>query len=156
LIATGPHVTVNTIIGLPFIQATRAVIDLADNVAELCALDAPPFPLEYRHATVHVPIVDEGNEHPVHMTDAYSTLIAEINALKRHFTSITLVKPESTAMDGSRSVTFGASPAIAPQISTTTLQPTLVTSTKFGNTEYVNDPMEHYGEPDLGIGYDNQ
>jgi hypothetical protein len=27
VIATGPHVTVNTIIGLPFIQATRAIID---------------------------------------------------------------------------------------------------------------------------------
>jgi hypothetical protein len=156
LIATGPHVTVNAIIGLPFIQATRAVIDLADNVAELCALDAPPFPLEYHRATVHVPIVDEGNEHPVHMTDAYSTLIAKINALERHFTSITLVKPESTATDGSRSVTFRASPAIVRQISTTTLQPTLVTSTKFGSTGYVNDPMEHYGEPNLGIGYDNQ
>ena len=32
LIATGPHVTVNMIVGLPFIQATRAVIDLSDNV----------------------------------------------------------------------------------------------------------------------------
>ncbi len=83
LIATGPHVTVNTIIGLPFIQATHAVIDLADNVSELRALDAPPFPLEYRRATVHVPIVDEGNEHPVHMAEAYSNLIAEINALER-------------------------------------------------------------------------
>ncbi len=60
LIATGPHVTVNTIIGLPFIQATRAVIDLADNVAELRALDAPLFLLKYRCATVHAPIVDEG------------------------------------------------------------------------------------------------
>ena len=32
LIATGPHVTVNMIVGLPFIQATHAVIDLSDNV----------------------------------------------------------------------------------------------------------------------------
>ena len=35
LIATGPHVTVNSIVGLPFIQATRAAIDLADNVIDL-------------------------------------------------------------------------------------------------------------------------
>ncbi len=88
--------------------------------------------------------MDEGNEHPIHMTDAYSTLIAKIDALERHFTSITLVKPASTATDGSQSVMFGASPAIPTQILTTTLQPTLVTSTKFGSTGYVNDPMEHY------------
>jgi hypothetical protein len=44
LIATGPQVTVNMIVGLPFIQATRAVKDLSDNVAELLALDAPPPP----------------------------------------------------------------------------------------------------------------
>jgi hypothetical protein len=43
LIATGPHVTVNMIVGLPFIQATWAMIGLVDNVANLGALDAPPF-----------------------------------------------------------------------------------------------------------------
>ena len=34
LVATGPHVTVNMIVGLPFIQATRGIIDFADNVAD--------------------------------------------------------------------------------------------------------------------------
>jgi hypothetical protein len=155
LIATGPHVTVNTIIGLPFIQATRAIIDLADNVAELHALDAPPFPLEYRRATVHVPIVDEGNEHPVHMMDAYHDIIAEINALERHFTSANLVQAESKEVDGSRSVMFGARPAIATHVSTTTLQSALANST-ISSSGYVRDPMEHYDEPDQGIGYDNQ
>ena len=63
LIATGPHVTVNMIVGLPFIQATRAVIDLSNNVAELRALDTPPFPLEYHCTMVHVPAtIGEGNE----------------------------------------------------------------------------------------------
>jgi hypothetical protein len=45
LIATGPHVTVNTIVGLPFIQATHMIIDLSNNVADMHALDASPFPL---------------------------------------------------------------------------------------------------------------
>ncbi len=57
LIATGPHVTVNMIVGLPFIQATRAIIDLLDNVTELRALDAPPFPLKFCRATVHVAVM---------------------------------------------------------------------------------------------------
>jgi hypothetical protein len=117
LIATGPQVTVNTIVGLPFIQATRAVIDLADNVAELRTLNAPPFPLEYRRAMVHVPIVDEGNEHPVHMADAYIDLIAEINSLERHFTSVDLVQVGSDGVDSTRSIRFGARPVGATHIS---------------------------------------
>ncbi len=64
LIATGPHVTVNLIVGLPFIQATRGIIDFADNVADLRALDAPPFPIEYRRATVHVPRYGGGRRVP--------------------------------------------------------------------------------------------
>jgi hypothetical protein len=130
LIATGPHVKVNMILGLPFIQATRAVIDLADNVAELCALNAPPFPLKYRRTTVHVPIVDEGNEHPVHMANAYSDLIAEINSLERHFTSADLMLVKSAGVDGARSVRFGAHPVGVTHISQTTLQLTLTYSTR--------------------------
>ena len=157
LIATGPHVTVNAIIGLPFIQATRAVIDLADNVAELRALDAPPFPLEYCRATVHVPIVDEGNEHPVHMAGAYDDLIAEINALERYFTSANLVRAESEdTVDGSRSVHFGARPVTSNHVSQTTLQSALAHSTKLGSSGFVGDPMDHYGDPDMGVGLDIQ
>jgi hypothetical protein len=156
LIATGPNVTVNTIVGLPFIQATRAVINLADNVAKLRALDAPPFPLKYRRATVHVPIVDEGNEHPVHIADAYSNLIAEINSLERHFMSADLVQVESAGVDGTRSVRFGACPVGATHILQTTLQLALIHSTEIGKSGFVGDPMNHYDDPDMGIGFDNQ
>ena len=156
LIAIGPHVTVNTIVSLPFIQATHAVIDLTNNVAELCALDAPPFPLEYHCATVHVPIVDEANEHPVHMADAYSNLIAEINSLERHFTSANLVQVGSDGVDGTRSVCFGAHPIGTSHILQTTLQPALTHSTKTGKSRFVGDPMDHYNDPDMGIGFDHQ
>ena len=156
LIATGPHVTVNTIVGLPFIQATRAVIDLADNVAKLRALDAPPFPLKYRRATVLVPIVDEGNEHPVHMVDAYSDLIAEINSLERHFTSADLVQVKSAGVDGTRSVRFGARPVGATHILQTRLQSALTHSTEIGKSGFVGDPMDHYNDPDMRIRFDNQ
>jgi hypothetical protein len=66
IIATGPHVTVNSIVGLPFIQATRAIINLSDNVANLRTIDAPLFPIKYRRATVHVPVIKEGADLPVH------------------------------------------------------------------------------------------
>ena len=148
--------TVNTIVGLPFIQATRAVIDLVDNVAKLRALDAPPFPLEYCCATVHVPIVDEGNEHPVHMADAYSDLIAEINSLERHFMSNDLMPVESASVDGAHSIHFGACPVGVTHISQTTLQLALTHSTKIGKIRFVGDPMDHYDDPDMGIWFGNQ
>ena len=55
LIATGPDVTVNTILGLPFIQQTRMVIDASDQVADMCTLDTPPFPIDFRRAMCTVP-----------------------------------------------------------------------------------------------------
>ena len=57
LVACGPNVTVNCILGLPFIQATRMVIDAADNVADLRALDTPPFQMDMRRAMCTEPAV---------------------------------------------------------------------------------------------------
>ena len=122
----------------------------------LRALDALPFPLEYRHATVHVPIVDEGNEHPVHMVDAYSNLIVEINSLERHFTSADLMQVKSAGVDGACSVRFGARLVGATQILQTTLQLALTHSTEIRKSGFVGDPMDHYDDPDMGIGFDNQ
>ena len=155
LIATGPHITVNTIVGLPFIQATRAVIDLSDNIVELRAFDAPPFPLEYHRATVHVPVTEEGSEHPVHMAGAYDALINEINALEQYFTSATVIHATGEE-NGSRSrhVTFGASPPRPTNIATTTLQSALAHATNVGKHGYVPDPMESYMEPDIGVADD--
>ncbi len=142
----------NTIVGLPFIQATCAAIDLSDNVVELCAFDAPPFPLEYLCAMVHVPVTEEGSEHPVHMAGAYDALINEINALEQYFTSATVIHATGEE-NGSRSrhVTFGASPPRPTNIATTTLQSMLAHATNVGKRGYVPDPMETYMEPDIGV-----
>jgi hypothetical protein len=59
LVAMGCNVTVNTILGLPFVQQTKMVIDTADQVAELRALDAPPFSINFCLAMCAVPPVDE-------------------------------------------------------------------------------------------------
>jgi hypothetical protein len=45
LIATGPHVSVNTILGLPFMQFTGMILDLFDNLAECKYLNCPAFPI---------------------------------------------------------------------------------------------------------------
>jgi hypothetical protein len=58
-VATGPHVAVNTILGIPFQKATGAIIDLVDNRVEFKHLDCPPFKVEFRRTSNHVPIMDE-------------------------------------------------------------------------------------------------
>ena len=100
--------------------------------------------------------MDEGNEHPVHMADAYSNLIAEINSLEQHFMSADLVQVGSNGVDGTRSVRFGARPIGATHISQTTHQSASTHSTEIGKSGFVGDPMDHYNDPVMGIGFDNQ
>jgi hypothetical protein len=59
LIATGPNVSVNTILGLPFMQGTGMILDLVNNTAECKYLDCPPFPIDFRRKLNHVPVTDE-------------------------------------------------------------------------------------------------
>ena len=47
MIATGPHVSVNTFLGLPFVLATGAILDFVDMVVECKYLDCPPFPIDF-------------------------------------------------------------------------------------------------------------
>ncbi len=63
MVAVGPNVTVNTILGLPFIKQTKMIVNVADQVAELRALDALPFPIGFRRAQCHVPSIDETKVH---------------------------------------------------------------------------------------------
>ena len=57
LIAMGPHVSVNTILGLPFMQGTGMILDLVDNLAECKYLDCPAFPIDYLHTSNHVRVL---------------------------------------------------------------------------------------------------
>ena len=59
VVATGCDVTVNVILGLPFITQTKMVIDTADQVAECRAFDSPPFTIDFRRAMCAVPAVNE-------------------------------------------------------------------------------------------------
>ena len=148
LIATGPHVTVNLIVGLPFIQATRGIIDFADNVADLRALDAPPFPIEYRRATVHVPVMERGDEYPVHLAKAYGNVIDEVTALERYFEAAHEVADATVDTRdegcGNRVVRFGSSPPATPTSAVPILK-------KHG---LVTDPMENYNGFDMGVDVD--
>jgi hypothetical protein len=94
LIAMGPHVMVNLIVGLPFIQARGMILDMMDHVAELKTLDMPPFPIEYCRATVHVPIV---NESKIRVSIAnYQPVLKLIEYLECHFAEAINPQPIST------------------------------------------------------------
>jgi hypothetical protein len=80
MVAVGPNVTVNTVLGLPFIKQTKMIIDMADQVAELRALDTLPFPIDFRCVQCHVPSIDETKVH-VNMTQ-YADIIHEITHIK--------------------------------------------------------------------------
>jgi hypothetical protein len=47
MIATGPHVSLNTILGLLFVLAMGAILDFVDMVVECKYLDCPPFPIDF-------------------------------------------------------------------------------------------------------------
>jgi hypothetical protein len=90
MVAVGPNVTVNTILGLPFIKQTKMIVNVADQVAELCALDALPFPINFRRAQCHVPTINETKVH-INMTQ-YADIILEINNIKQLYLTILAVQ----------------------------------------------------------------
>jgi len=46
-VATGPHVAVNTILGIPFQKATGVIIELVDNRVKCKYLDYQPFTIDF-------------------------------------------------------------------------------------------------------------
>ena len=81
MVVTGPNVSVNTIIGLPFMKATGMIMDLVDEVMECNYLDCPPFPVDFCRTSNHVPIMDDEGT-PIHHAASYIQLIDEIRNLE--------------------------------------------------------------------------
>jgi hypothetical protein len=93
LVAWGPIVMVNTILGLPFIQATRMVLDASDQVAELRALDTPPFALDFRRAMCTLPPVSSPPD--AGTGTRYADIIKEVNRIEALYS----IDPAATATD---------------------------------------------------------
>jgi hypothetical protein len=60
-IATGPQVSVNAIIGLPFNTGSGMIIDTVNNVVEAKHLVCEPFPIKFRCATKYVPAISDNS-----------------------------------------------------------------------------------------------
>jgi hypothetical protein len=147
LIATGPHVAVNAIVGLPFIQATKMIINASDHVVDMRALDTPSFPLEYRHAAVHVPILEEDSAARVNMSYAHTTLIKEIKNLELFFSNAAVIQY------GAGCVSFGSwvvSQPLSPSKSA------LRIDTVLGKHGLMESSTDDYSDPSWGIQPDNE
>jgi hypothetical protein len=102
LVATGPNVSVNTIIGLPFIKATGMILDFVNNVAECKHLDCPPFPMDFWHTKNHVPVA----EAPAHHLGPHETsVLKELRNLEHWYNA--KVMAESSSVQNS-AVYFGS------------------------------------------------
>ncbi len=73
----------STLLGLPFIQQTRMIIDASDQVAELRALDTAPFPIDYRRAMCTVPAV-EPKANPIAI---HADVIKEIERIEQFYSA---------------------------------------------------------------------
>ena len=77
-VACGPNVMVNTILGLPFIQQTRMIIDASDQVADLRALDTPAFPIDFRRAMCTIPAIEQ-TQSPPPQSAQYANVIKAVD-----------------------------------------------------------------------------
>ncbi len=111
-VATGPHVAVNTILGIPFQKATGAIIDLVDNRVEFKYLDCPPFKVEFQRTSNHVPIMDEpSTQAQVQFSTNYSRVIKDIKNLEQ-FYDASILAICSKPVSEKPSVTFETEPSI--------------------------------------------
>jgi hypothetical protein len=85
MVATGPHVSVNTIVGLPFIKGVGMIINIVDKVAECKYLDCPPFPIDYQRMSNQVPAMDKPSVPVHHARPHFLETIREIENLERYY-----------------------------------------------------------------------
>jgi hypothetical protein len=59
VVATGPQVSVDTVLGLLLIIATGMIINFVDKVVEAKRYDCPPFKKDFCRATKNIPATDD-------------------------------------------------------------------------------------------------
>jgi hypothetical protein len=85
MVATGPNISVNTILGLLFMKAMGMVLDLVDEVADCRYLDCPPFPVDFCRTTNHVPVLDDPSMPRDNHAPSHLQIINEVENIKQYF-----------------------------------------------------------------------
>ncbi len=84
MVATGPNISVNTIIGLPFMKAMGMILDLVDEVVDCRYLDCPPFPVDFRRTSNHMPVMDKPSDTPANHATLHLQIIQEVENIERY------------------------------------------------------------------------
>ncbi len=82
VVAAGPNVTVNVILGLPFITQTKMVIDTSDQVAELRVFNTPPFPINFCCMMCTIPVIEDTAT--IANAALHANIVKEIKNIKEH------------------------------------------------------------------------
>ncbi len=107
MVATGPNVSVNTIIGLPFMKAMGMILDLVGKVMDCRYLDCPPFPVDFRRSSNHVPVIDEPSDTPANHATPHLQIIKEVENIE-HYINTKVLAGSSTLTPKILAVYFGS------------------------------------------------
>ncbi len=109
MVATGPNISVNTILGLPFMEATGMILDLVDKVVDCRYFDCPPFPMDFCRTSNHMPVLDDLSNTPANHTPSHLQIIKEVENIEEYYNAKVLaaglmLTPKALAMHfGSKS-----------------------------------------------------
>jgi hypothetical protein len=85
MVASGPNVSVNTFLGLPFMDATGMILDLVNEVVDCKYLNCHPFPVDFCQTSNHVPVLDNPSNTPANHAPSHLQIIKEVGNIERYY-----------------------------------------------------------------------
>jgi hypothetical protein len=117
MVATGPNVSVNTILGLPFMEATGMILDLVDKVVDCKYLDCPPFLVDFCRTSNHVPVLDDPSNTPANHAPSHLQIIKEVENIELYYNAKVLADG-STLTPKALAVHFGLKSPVCTEVDT--------------------------------------
>ncbi len=85
MVAAGPDVAVNIVLGLPFIKATGMVANFVDNVCEAKNLLCEPFPIDFKRATKSIPVFQSSLDRTACIGSEAISILHVLGLLRSHY-----------------------------------------------------------------------
>jgi hypothetical protein len=83
MVVTGVNVSINTILGLLFMEATGMILDLVEKVVDCKYLNCPPFPVDFCRTSNHVPVLEDPSNTPANHAPSHLQIIKEVENIIR-------------------------------------------------------------------------
>jgi hypothetical protein len=85
LVAAGPDVAVNIVLGLPFITATGMVADFVDNVCKAKNLLCEPFPINFKRAMKSIPVFQSSTDYSQCLGRDVTSILHVLGLLRSYY-----------------------------------------------------------------------